>query len=228
MRMKEVSIVVCMLLFLPMLSMTATAHTVSPSFDPRGWPTEGDIGVEYTFCFDLPTDPQGSQYFVLWEWGDETDSGWLGPYNSGTTTCASHAWNAAGVYQIFVSNKNEEGTIWRFGPFTIHIGEPQLEGNILFWKNNVTIIIKNTGDGSAYDVLWILDINGGIFKRITYHTECAIDTLPAGNQTRVTTTPGLFGFGRIVITITASAMNSTPVNSTVYGFIVGWRIILQT
>ena len=33
-------------------------------------------------------------------WGDNTDSGWIGPYNSGETASASHVWTAHGTKEV--------------------------------------------------------------------------------------------------------------------------------
>ncbi|RLI58750.1 MAG: hypothetical protein DRO67_10440, partial [Candidatus Asgardarchaeum californiense] len=55
------------------------------------------------------TDPAGGQVYYLFDWGDGTDSGWLGPFSSGATGEGSHAWSEEGNYQIKVKAKNEGG-----------------------------------------------------------------------------------------------------------------------
>jgi hypothetical protein len=42
----------------------------------------------------------------MWDWGDGTVSGWLGPTASGEQASASHAWAKTGVYQIKVKAKD--------------------------------------------------------------------------------------------------------------------------
>ncbi len=58
-------------------------------------------GVEYTFCTSTH-DPDGDPIYYWFDWGDGTDSGWLGPYESGAEVCASHIWDAEGSYDIRV------------------------------------------------------------------------------------------------------------------------------
>lgn len=83
--------------------------------------------IEYTFNSST-TDPEGDEIYYLFDWGDETSSGWLGPYPSGTTVEASHAWTEEGTYEIRVKAKdmvyNEHGGPWS-EPFEIQIGQDQ-------------------------------------------------------------------------------------------------------
>ena len=81
-----------------------------PLLDPPYGPTEGYTGVEYTFYFVIPVDPNGDEYFAQWNWSDGYITDWLGPYASGQTTSASHNWTDAGVYEIRVKLKNSTGT----------------------------------------------------------------------------------------------------------------------
>ena len=74
---------------------------------PSG-PTNGKTGVTYTYS-TTTTDPDGDQIYYLFDWGDGTNSGWLGPYNSSQTVSASHSWNEKGSYQIKVKAKDIYG-----------------------------------------------------------------------------------------------------------------------
>ena len=49
-----------------------------------------------TFTYDWEND----KIYYLFSWGDDTDSGWLGPFNSNETCTASHSWNKTGEYAI--------------------------------------------------------------------------------------------------------------------------------
>lgn len=79
---------------------------------PSG-PTSGKAGTSYTY-FSSAIDPDGDQIYLLFDWNDGTDSGWLGPYNSGDLVSASHIWSAQGTYAIKVKAKDELGklSIW--------------------------------------------------------------------------------------------------------------------
>ncbi len=55
------------------------------------------------------TDPDGDQVYYLWDWGDETVSEWLGPYDSGDEGTSSHVWDEEGNYEIKVKTKDIKG-----------------------------------------------------------------------------------------------------------------------
>ncbi len=68
----------------------------------------GKVGETCTYC-TTATDPDGDQVYYFWDWGDGTDSGWLGTYDSGVEVCANHSWDQRGVYDIRVKAKDTSG-----------------------------------------------------------------------------------------------------------------------
>ncbi|MGB2803712.1 MAG: C25 family cysteine peptidase [Candidatus Zixiibacteriota bacterium] len=66
---------------------------------------EAAPGVEHDFSSST-TDPEGEDIFYLFDWGDGTDSDWLGPHNSGETCIASHSWADAGTYEVKVKARD--------------------------------------------------------------------------------------------------------------------------
>ena len=109
---------------------------------PSG-PSEGDIGVEYQFS-STTTDPESEQIYYWFDWGDGTNSDWIGPHTSGETGTASHIWNERGGFDVKVKAKDindgesewsEEVKIWIAnkppdkpkikGPIIIEPGVPQ-------------------------------------------------------------------------------------------------------
>lgn len=75
-----------------------------PPLKPEG-PTEWILYVDTTFS-STTTDPEGESIFYMFDWGDGTDSGWVGPYGSGQTGQASHNWTVLGNYEIKVAAKD--------------------------------------------------------------------------------------------------------------------------
>ncbi|MGB2988000.1 MAG: metallophosphoesterase, partial [Phycisphaerae bacterium] len=68
-------------------------------YQPEG-PTgavTGNVAGSYSYS-TTTTDPEGDQVFYLCDWGDGTDSGWLGPYDSGSSCTVSHQWVEVGAY----------------------------------------------------------------------------------------------------------------------------------
>ena len=74
---------------------------------PKG-PSSGSVGKNYTFS-TVSSDPQLDNIFYLFDWGDGTNSGWLGPYISGEYIQSSNIWQEQKVYQIKVKAKDIEG-----------------------------------------------------------------------------------------------------------------------
>jgi len=68
----------------------------------------GNVGSEYTYS-TVTTDPQNDEIFYLFDWGDGTDSGWIGSFTSGTTVVANHTWIQRKTYEIKVKAKDAEG-----------------------------------------------------------------------------------------------------------------------
>jgi hypothetical protein len=63
---------------------------------------------EYTYS-SMATEPDDEQIFYQFNWGDGNSSGWVGPYNSGQTGSASHAWTELGTYNITVRARDING-----------------------------------------------------------------------------------------------------------------------
>jgi hypothetical protein len=68
----------------------------------------GKIGVSYSYSSST-TDPNGDQLYYWFEWGDGTNSGWVGPLASGVIANASHTWTTKNTYSITVKAKDTAG-----------------------------------------------------------------------------------------------------------------------
>jgi hypothetical protein len=95
-----------------------TLKSPSPS-DPPAQPTRpvgqtlGIWNIPYTYTSST-TDPNSDQIFYLFEWGDGTNTGWLGPYSSGTTGTGTHTWTVLGTYNVKVKARDVwgAGSVW--------------------------------------------------------------------------------------------------------------------
>ncbi len=72
-------------------------------------PTSGTVGVVYNYTF-VTWDDDGDDVYYYIEWGDGTNTGWIGPYNSGKEITESHAWNEQGSYWIRAKAKDIHDT----------------------------------------------------------------------------------------------------------------------
>ncbi|MCX6664300.1 MAG: PKD domain-containing protein [Euryarchaeota archaeon] len=88
-------------------SLFTTSNSPTKPTTPQG-KREGTIGQNYTYSTSS-TDSDGDQISYVFDWGDGSISGWLGPYTSGVTCEAKHIWNIKGNYDIKVKAKDIYG-----------------------------------------------------------------------------------------------------------------------
>ncbi|UCH71821.1 MAG: PKD domain-containing protein [Thermoplasmatales archaeon] len=68
------------------------------------------MNKEYTFS-TTSTEPEGEEVYYKWDWGDGTNSGWIGPYVSGEQCTASHIWNKPAISKISVCARDPGGAL---------------------------------------------------------------------------------------------------------------------
>jgi len=71
-------------------------------------PTKGKKGETYSYIAKAK-DPEGDQIYYFFDWGDGTNTGWLGPYPSNQPVSAHHTWYGVGKYSIRVKAKDDFG-----------------------------------------------------------------------------------------------------------------------
>jgi len=91
-------------------SSDTTWAWIQTSNDPPNRPTitgetNGNVGESYDYTFTA-VDPDESIIWYYIEWGDNSNSGWVGPYNNGQTITRSHTWSAKGIYNISCKAKD--------------------------------------------------------------------------------------------------------------------------
>ncbi len=90
--------------------------------------TDGIAEEEYQYRSET-TDPENEKIYYLFDWGDGTDSGWVGPYNSGDQVIVSNRWYNKGIYSVIVKAKDETGieSLWS-DPLIVKImGDPNVD-----------------------------------------------------------------------------------------------------
>jgi hypothetical protein len=92
----------------PTLVIASGSQPPEKPIKPQGT-SSGKLKTTYFYTTET-IDPEGDQVYYLFDWGDGTDSGWRGPYNSGAEANASHNWVKRGEYCIKVKAKDEHGT----------------------------------------------------------------------------------------------------------------------
>lgn len=215
----------CSKLILATLAELAQSISLSdpPDAPTISGPASGIEGLEYDFTF-VTTDPNDDEVFYFIDWGDGTNSGWIGPYLSDEEVIVSNTWFEHGIYDIKAKAKDTygAGSEWS-DPFTINIAEgPKLDIEpIVGGLFKVSTVIKNTGTIEATSVNWKINLNGGLIL-IGKETSDTILTIPAGGEQTINS--GLIlGLGRPMITVTAEIPTGSDIReqqALLLGFVI--------
>jgi len=85
------------------------AKPIDEKNDPPASPTitgrtRGKAGQWYNYSFNS-IDPNGDKVYYFIDWGDDTNTSWIGPYTSGVNVIESHRW-FEGTYTIKAKSKD--------------------------------------------------------------------------------------------------------------------------
>ena len=82
--------------------------------------TSGSVDITYDYTVKT-NDPDGDNVYYWIEWGDEANTGWLGPHKSGDEIFTNHTWNEKGSYIIKVKAIDSSGaqSDWATLPVTM-------------------------------------------------------------------------------------------------------------
>jgi len=92
----------------------------APSTPTINGPTSGIPGTPYNYKFKS-TDPDGDQVSYYVKWGDNTNTGWFGPFDSGVEQTKSHSWSSTGTYIIEAKAKDVHDAESGWGTLTVTI-----------------------------------------------------------------------------------------------------------
>lgn len=95
--------------------------------------TNGNVGVEYDYNF-VATDPDGDNIYYYIQWGDGTNTGWLGPYMTGENIIQSHTWSKKGTYNIRCKAKDIYDDESSWGSLQVTMPRSKTNINSLLFK----------------------------------------------------------------------------------------------
>ncbi|VVB61451.1 Uncharacterised protein [uncultured archaeon] len=104
-----------------------------PSIPTLTGPNSVKLNKKYNYEVTT-TDPEGDQVWYWIDWGDKNNTGWIGPFTSGTGTTESHIWTTKGNFTIKAKAKDMQdfqtdwATLITSVPYSYNI--PTLS----FWK----------------------------------------------------------------------------------------------
>jgi hypothetical protein len=105
-------------------------------------PSSGKSGVSYDYSF-VSTDPDNLDVSYYIEWGDDTNTAWLGPYPSGEECIIDHTWNEKGSFTIKAKAKNTEGFETDWSTFELKIPKNKILNYQIFHKLSEYVDLLN-------------------------------------------------------------------------------------
>lgn len=109
---------------------TITVQLVPPNAPPNTpaitGQASGKPGTNYYYTFTT-IDLDDDMVFYYIDWGDGTNTGWIGLYESGETMTKSHNWSEQGTYNLRAKAKDIHGEESKWGSFkvTMPLNQPQ-------------------------------------------------------------------------------------------------------
>jgi len=94
-------------------------------------PASGTVGQIYEYSF-ITTDPNGDTVSYYIDWGDSTNSGWIGPNQSSEQKIVSHTWTTRGMYTIKAKAKDVYNAESDWGLLKIRMPKGQIHTTFLF------------------------------------------------------------------------------------------------
>jgi len=85
----------------------------------------GEKGKSYSYTLSVE-DPDDDEVYLLIDWGDGNEEGWIGPYNSEEEITLSHSWEKKGTYTIKAKAKDiyENEGDWGYLEVSMPINKP--------------------------------------------------------------------------------------------------------
>jgi hypothetical protein len=187
---------------------------------PQG-PTEGIVGIEYTYTTDLVIDPEGDEVEYLFDWGDGNTSDWS------PLPQASYTWNSPDIYEVSVKARDipfGEESNWS-SPLLVTIADvqPELLLGPIQGGFGVRSSISNNGTGNASDIYWNITLDGGLII-VGWETTGTIPLLAVGEEIEIQSNL-ILGFGRPLIRVAAECQEGASVSTSAEGMVVLFFVI---
>ena len=152
---------------------------------PSG-PSTGETNTSYSYSTKT-IDPDNNQVYYWFDWGDGTNTGWKGPYNSNTTISVSHSWNKPGTYEIKVKAKdtNNAESPWS-QTLTVNIyqqamnnppNKPTISGPTTGYANHAYNYTILTTDPDDDNIKYVIDWGDQTLQQTTFESSGSIITV---------------------------------------------------
>ena len=209
------------LVFATLAELAGSGSSSNPPATPTlTGPSIGLINQEYSFN-TVTSEPDGEDVYYYFDWGDGTNSGWLGPYPPDTPISTTNAWDAKGSYNIRVKARDiyYATSDWST-PLPILIKAPILTiQDVKPGLGKISATILNTGDANATSLVWTISFDGAFILLGKQTT----DTLPVLQPATSASIKSkfIFGFGKTNYLITATCDEAVIADYSAPVFLLG-------
>jgi len=93
-------------------------------------PITGKTQEEQIYTF-IVTDADADEVFLFVDWGDETDSGWKGPYESDEEITLTHSWSQQGTYTMKAKAKDEHDVEGEWATHIVTMPKAKILQNVI-------------------------------------------------------------------------------------------------
>jgi len=94
--------------------------------------TNGKVRTLYPYTCSA-VDPEGDMVYYYIDWGDQTNTGWVGPATSGDEITQSHMWNKKGTYVIKAMAKDVHGSVSSWGTLSVSMPLSYTSAGFILW-----------------------------------------------------------------------------------------------
>ena len=121
---------------------TESDSNYPPNMPIINGPTNGDVGISYTFTF-TSTDFDGDDVKYYVDWGDGTITDWTSFQSSGTSYSEKHIWDISGYYIIKAKAKDENDAESNWATLEVVMPRNKVVNVILLkFINNNPVVFK--------------------------------------------------------------------------------------
>jgi len=120
----------------PSMVRSGISDNLPPDSPTIDGPTKGKPNKEIEFTFTA-TDPEDSNVWFWIDWGDEENTGWIGPYSSDAETTVKHTWTLNESFTIKAKAKDSEGAESDWATFEVAMPKNKAISSFLLFLERI-------------------------------------------------------------------------------------------
>ena len=187
-------------------------------------PSSSRVREEQNYTF-IVNDANDDEVYLWVDWGDGTNTSWIGPYNSGEEIILQHTWNLRGSYIISAKAKDMHDVEGEWQSLEVRMPKQnQINNNItieIIGIIGVTIEIHNNGNDIIPLINHTITVDSP-FLFLGYSVSSNYSELMPGTSLSVWT--GVIGFGVLSVIVSIDDLIKSR-DGYIFGPFVIFKII---